>query len=367
MKKIEINNKEISLAAVRSFQYTGSIFTIDLVGKLVLNSSSLVAFYLVEKDYFYIGAPVVVYLETSEEPVRLSVLSFNFIPSGDDSSQTADSIELNLISPQKFLPSKTTSHGGNASLIVKNMLNRNSLLGTVFSIEDTADPHRRRYQIGINDWEFLKTLTPNLVTRTSPSFLYNKMFKKELCLKSFETLKKENKVSQIRTYSSNQIRKDRDTKEGYYISSGTQKFNEKKLLDTFSTFNIVKDLQVSTLDDLPEFSRIDFLEKKHTTLTEGYTIKNNYSSFELSPLEQYFRALREKFLSDILFNRTVVLIGSESNIDLGEKIEVDYGKADNRKDYLNKAQLVTDVLYYFNLEEEELFTKLTTIPIFEEE
>lgn len=360
---IKIDGSSISSLAISSFQITGGWNSLYTKGRILLNVNSYIAKEIVAGPGIFIGSDVEIILE--DETVFFKILAFNFLQAQEDLSKTsADLLELILISPWYLdNPLKNTSYYGNSSEIIKGILKETTRIDS-FTVEEMMDPHRRRYQLGTTDFDFIEKLRPYLTTKKSPGFLYNNIFGKVANLKTFDTM-----VSQENIYVINAAASDiKGEQSTVTLSNSKFYYNENKQInDIYALSEITTELQKTEVEHLKKRVHEPISMEILSNLSEGYVRAISYERWDLSPLEQYAIAQRAGYVAEIEFNAAILITeGLNIGFDIGNKIKLNLNKPDEfRNKILSNEYVIKGLTFSYDSEEEESYTKMVAIPLIE--
>lgn len=361
--KVSLNEKTLSSVLIYSFQLIGGWDSLYNKGRLLLDASELGANSVASSNNFFVGADVTFEFDGDLE-VFFKVLSFNFLQSDpNDSGSTGEFLELILISPWYFDDIKSTAHFGSTSEILSAIVDNSSTTFEDSDIENTADPSRRRYQLGVNNWTFLETLRPYASGNKSHLYLFSKLFGTSINLKNHSTLKDATSIARIQAAgSSNSI-----GSKSQIASEVLYKYNEvKRVSEIYSETEITKEIQLTELSELDN-SIINELEgNSFPSQLTNYTNRVHFSKYDHSPLEQRILALRKKFLETAESNSVEIKTMTLAlGIDLGDKITL---AMDKNNEFHNKLISVDClikgiILSYDSEDDDNTYTKILGIPL----
>ncbi len=356
---VKIKDKALPAVAISELLVTGDWNSLYTKGRIVLNTNNLLGKDLVD-DSIRIGTSVDIYFEDSSV-VYLKILAFNFLQELEGVSKTAgDLLELILVSPWYLDSSiKNTVRYGTSSQIIRSVLEEDFNIDSL-DIEIMADPPRKRYQLGINNFEFLETLRPYLSTAKSMGLLYNGIYGKDFKLVTFSSLKEAASLSTLRAPGSNA---ESDHLEPA-LSDCKFYYNEnKKITDTYLVGELVTELCIESNSTsrvmLPTNTEI------LSDLENTYVYEMDHLQWELSPAEQEVMFTRKKYLAEATFNKGVVIIAGINLIfNIGSKLTLIFNKPDRIRDnIMGNEYIIESITFSMSAENDEAYTKMVVIPL----
>ena len=364
--KISIENVPITESVINSFQLMSNWNSLYSKGRLLLSVNNLTAQSILKPSSFFTGADVTFSFGKGKE-VYFKIFAFNFLQSDDKQGSTSgELLELILISPWYIdAPLKDASYFGTGAEIIRELVtDSNSFEESL--IEDTADPSRRRYQLGITHWNFAETLKPYLTGTKTPSFLFNSLFGKKINLRTFDSIREQESTLTIVAPDSNIKIKSGEVVA--FLRNASFFFNEgKELDDAYAITEISKELQLDTPWDIKnQVTDSTAFETLAPFNSEGYVNEVEYAKWDHSPAEQRILALRKKFVSEIEYNvASIILPEIYVDLELADKISINLNKSSEYQNrILSTEYIIKDLLISYDADDDEnTFSKFVGIPL----
>ena len=154
---ISIDNHQVPTMTLMQLQMTSGWDSVFNTGRLILRADTFVGALSAPDSSIFVGSEVEISFSETRE-VFYKILAFNLLQTTEgDGATIANAIEFILISSWYFDDAlSSATHYGNSSSIAKRILEDFEDV----HIEDMADPHRKRYQLGVTSLFFLETSPP---------------------------------------------------------------------------------------------------------------------------------------------------------------------------------------------------------------